>query len=666
MPSSEKQSSSLTQVDQFSESVRRQGQIAEISKFHFKACGCQACKQGIENNQQWLTDTAGDRSGRDQTGSIDSSLLISRAFGDITKQYLNGRETLNYHLYDQSNKFQYLGSSLETIKHQDDSIQFINNLFLQLDPLIDLDFQATSNPDESDLTIISVDDWQAWESNTVGEVVNLSSRWHVLWKDITQDSLRGNASGSNDSFDANTIIHEIGHALGLSHPNEDPFNSQWTTDDTVMSYNISPDGWDVFFSDADIEALQRIWGEEEDSISMNASPALTGEKATLSEGREDFNYIISAADLLQGYSDPNGDKLVISAITASNGALADNNNQSWTFTPTRDFNGQVDLNYAIDDGLGGSITANQSFSVQPVNDIPALTGDQATLSANQEQSTYRVTEDDLLQGYSDPDGDKLFITNLSASKGELSTNDNRTWTLKTDQTFNGIVGLSYSITDGYGGTVQANNRFNIAPIKHPPADPKSETEIAKGTDHPLMRGNGHHKPSPHHASAGKHNQTNQLLEALDSQNISLIQSKGKQADKIRGTRNDDYLSAGKGADILIGKRGADQFLFMERDRFGKRGADTIKDFDLDDADRLWLAGGRLRGLDSNPTFATASRTKQLKKLAGQDIDVIYFEPKGQLIYNQNGENPRFGNGGTFAILENKPELSSEAIHFLAA
>ena len=72
------------------------------------------------------------------------------------------------------------------------------------------------------------------------------------------------------------------------------------------------------------------------------------------------------------------------------------------------------------------------------------------------------------------------------------------------------------------------------------------------------------------------------------------------------------------------------------------------------------------GLGSDPTFATASRTKKLKKLARQDMDVIYFEPRGQLIYNQNGDNPGFGRGGTFAILENKPELSSEAIHFLAA
>ena len=654
------------QVHRFSESVLDQEQIAEANHIHFKTCACPTCKNQSESTQQWLADSPNGSSRNNQTGSIDPSLLISRAFGDITKAYLSGRETLNYYIYDQSINIQYLGSELKTLEHQDDATQFINNLFLQLDPLIDLDFQATSNLDESDLTIFSVDGWNAWTSDTVGQVVNLDSSWNVLWKDITQDSLRGNVSGSNDSFDANTIIHEIGHALGLSHPNEDPFNSQWTTNDSVMSYNISSDGWDVSFSDADLDALQRIWGMEDDNVATNAPPALTGKKATLSEGREDLNYIIRATDLLQGYSDPNGDSLFISEFSASNGALSNNGDQSWTFAPTSNFNGQVDLNYSIDDGLGGSIASNQSFRITPINDIPVLAGKQASLSAGKENSAYTITEEDLLQGYSDPDGDQLFITNLSASNGSLSKNDNRSWTLKPAKTFNGLIGLTYSVADGNGGSIKANNRFNISPIKRTPADPKSEAEIAGGTDHPLMRGNGSEKPRPLHASAGKHNEPIQALGGLDSENTNIIQSKGKQADKIRGTQDDDSLLAGKGADILIGKGGADQFLFIQNDRFGRRGADTIKDFDVDEGDRLLLGARRLKGLDSDPTVATASRKKQLKRLTRQDIDVIYFEPRGQLIYNQNSENPGFGRGGTFAILENNPKLSSEAIHFLAA
>ena len=53
---------------------------------------------------------------------------------------------------------------------------------------------------------------------------NNNNHWDILWLD----------SSSDLNFNRNTIIHEIGHSLGLSHPNEDPTNSLWDTDITVM------------------------------------------------------------------------------------------------------------------------------------------------------------------------------------------------------------------------------------------------------------------------------------------------------------------------------------------------------------------------------------------------------------------------------------------------
>lgn len=52
-------------------------------------------------------------------------------------------------------------------------------------------------------------------------------------------------------------IHELGHALGLSHPGAGGADPNYTTRDTIMSYNVTdPSPW---FRSADLERLQEIW-----------------------------------------------------------------------------------------------------------------------------------------------------------------------------------------------------------------------------------------------------------------------------------------------------------------------------------------------------------------------------------------------------------------------
>jgi len=105
---------------------------------------------------------------------------------------------------------------------------------------------------------------------------------------------------------------------------------------------------------------------------LNDAPALTGTQATLSVGSEDIVYTISQTDLLAGFSDVEGDTLSVSNLTASNGSLVNNNNGTWSFTPTANFNDAVNLNYNVTDGNGGSPVATQSFPLTAVNDAPTV------------------------------------------------------------------------------------------------------------------------------------------------------------------------------------------------------------------------------------------------------------------------------------------------------
>ncbi|TAL43196.1 MAG: calcium-binding protein, partial [Methylovulum sp.] len=82
-------------------------------------------------------------------------------------------------------------------------------------------------------------------------------------------------------------------------------------------------------------------------------------------------YVINAGDLLQGFSDVDGDTLAINGLTADNGNLLDNNNGTWTFTPNANYNGPVNLVYNVIDGQGGLLAAGQNFNLAAVNDAPA-------------------------------------------------------------------------------------------------------------------------------------------------------------------------------------------------------------------------------------------------------------------------------------------------------
>ena len=85
------------------------------------------------------------------------------------------------------------------------------------------------------------------------------SWWDILWRDTDGKNKQ------NDS-DLYSIIHETGHALGLSHPKEKPFSPKWNSTDTVMTYNPGPSGYETRFSSSDVKALQMIWGAADRSV----------------------------------------------------------------------------------------------------------------------------------------------------------------------------------------------------------------------------------------------------------------------------------------------------------------------------------------------------------------------------------------------------------------
>ncbi|MGR5215394.1 VCBS domain-containing protein [Vibrio harveyi] len=200
----------------------------------------------------------------------------------------------------------------------------------------------------------------------------------------------------------------------------------------------------------------------------------------LPAGKEDQPVTIKASDLLTHASDVDGsDVLHVTNLQATHGSLTDNKDGTYTFTPDKDFNGEIRLTYDVVDGHGGSVSTQAKFDL-------TATPDNAIITDAQTNADLRgVTED---RGYIDThyqlhyDG-KLNIQDPDAGEAQFDPNIGQ-------QTYQGIGyntklgGHIVLMRDGhYTYTLDNRNIQNLAQgeIKHDSAVIRS----ADGTTHTI-------------------------------------------------------------------------------------------------------------------------------------------------------------------------------------
>ncbi len=173
-----------------------------------------------------------------------------------------GLQAIKHYSINNSGNLEILSTiTINGIEHREIEKKFIRDTLQSLDKVIDIDFTEMFNDDGSELDIYYIEDSSSFQANVVGQTIpqqtTIGSWTDILWR------MFNNSIDNSDH--KNTLIHEIGHALGLSHPHDDPFNKSWNTDDTVMSYNKGLNGWNTWYTNEDINALISIWGREDDN-----------------------------------------------------------------------------------------------------------------------------------------------------------------------------------------------------------------------------------------------------------------------------------------------------------------------------------------------------------------------------------------------------------------
>jgi glycerol uptake facilitator-like aquaporin len=170
-------------------------------------------------------------------------------------------------------------------------------------------------------------------------------------------------------------------------------------------------------------------------------------------------------NVLDNDADVDGDALTVTAVTTpTNGTVVVNPENSITYTPTTNFNGDDSFGYTIADGFGGSSSAVVTIHVNPVNDSPVAVDDTAALD---EDTAVTIA---VLDNDSDVDGDTLTVTVVTTpTNGTAVINPDSTIRYVPAADFNGADDFDYTIGDGNGGFATASvivvvNAVNDAPV----------------------------------------------------------------------------------------------------------------------------------------------------------------------------------------------------------
>ncbi|WP_287034794.1 cadherin-like domain-containing protein, partial [Methylobacterium sp. CG09_land_8_20_14_0_10_71_15] len=183
--------------------------------------------------------------------------------------------------------------------------------------------------------------------------------------------------------------------------------------------------------------------------------------------------ILTAAELLAGVTDVDGDALSVTAlhVASGGGTLTDLGGGRYRYTPAGAHGSDqpVVLAYTVSDGHGGTLAETVELALPFHNTVPALAGP-VTLANSAEDTARIVTVAELLAGASDADGDALSVAGLHVTSGGGTLTDlgNGTYRYTPAADANGPVVLGYTITDGFGGTVAQIASFAVTPVNDAP------------------------------------------------------------------------------------------------------------------------------------------------------------------------------------------------------
>jgi VCBS repeat-containing protein len=215
----------------------------------------------------------------------------------------------------------------------------------------------------------------------------------------------------------------------------------------------------------------------------NDNPKVTG-SVTLASGTEDTDVVIQGADLLANATDIDDNDvnhLSIANLHADHGSIAINTDGTFTFTPEKDFNGQVNFSYDVKDTHGGVTHTGATTSLAAVNDAASVSSVSKFLT---ETDAILSTSGTLTSTDVDNTDNAFTASSEKGAHGDFAIDATGAWTFTANAAFNELnAGQNYTDTfkvtsvDGTQSsvTVQINGTNDAATVS-------SASEVLTETD----------------------------------------------------------------------------------------------------------------------------------------------------------------------------------------
>ncbi len=338
---------------------------------------------------------------------------------------------------------------------------------------------------------------------------------------------------------------------------------------------------------------------------VNDAPVAADDTITLAEDTK-----ITIGGVLDNDSDVDNNTLSVRNFTqAAHGKVTLNNDNTFTYTPTKNYNGSDSFTYTVIDGQGGSDTATIYLNITPVNDTPDARTDNYSMYEDGTLKTGNVLTNDI-----DVDGDPITLTKFTqAGNGTVSYNDDGTFNYTPNANFNGTDKFSYTVTDPDGRTDTTWVNITVRAVNDAPV--AGDDSLIVDEDTPTTTGNVFANDSD-----------------IDNDTLSIADFEQPDHGSVHYNGNGTFTYT-PDADYF----GNDSFTYTISD--GNGGTDTctmnINVRPINDAPRM---GADSYGTDEDTSLRTGNVLANDYDVEGEDLSFTGFTQAahGTVAYNNDG------------------------------